>query len=256
MIKYIKQSISKFKADALSKLFYDIAKYTLLLILLFVGTKLMPKDVSISVFLFSKFEISVVSSIIFCLVIIMISSALVRWHFIKKYRNLHNLHLTDELTGLKNSNGLKKFIENLISNDSNKTHPVSLVLIDIDDFNKLNLELGYSNADKILAKVGEYLKGDSRSTDTTFRYHQKGDEFLVVLTKTTQSEAKTAAERKRKDIEELLIQLETMTYSIKVSCGITELKKIDSVESLLQRAEKALMEAKRQPGKNCTKTII
>jgi diguanylate cyclase (GGDEF)-like protein len=183
----------------------------------------------------------------------MISSVAVRWHFIKKYRNPH---FTDELTGLKNSNGLKSFLENFISNDSTKTHPVSLVLIDIDDFNKLNLELGYINADKILAKVGEYLKGDSRSTDTTFRYHQKGDEFLVVLTKTTQSEAKTAAERKRKDIEELLIQLESKTYSVKVSCGITELKKIDSIESLLLRTENALMEAKRQLGKNCTKTII
>lgn len=256
MIKYIKQSISKFKADALSKLIYDFIKNTLILVLLFIGSKYIPKDFSISKFLFYKFEISVISSVLFCLALIIISSALIRLHFIKKYRNLHNLHFTDELTGLKNSNGLKSFLENLISNESIKTHPVSLVLIDIDDFNKLNLELGYSNADKILAKVGEYLKGDSRSTDKTFRYHQKGDEFLVVLTKTTQSEAKTAAERKRKDIEELLIQLETKTYSVKVSCGITELKKIDSVESLLLRTENALMEAKRQPGKNCTKTII
>lgn len=256
MKKYIFQSIAKLKADALSKLLYDFIKNLIIIGLLYLGSKLIPKDFSLTQFLFFNFNISIITFAIFSLSIILTTSAFVRWYFIKKYRKLQNLHFTDELTGLKSSNGLKSFIENLILNNETKKHAISLILIDVDDFKNLNDNLGYSSADIILAKVGEYLKGDSRSTDTSFRYHLKGDEFLVVLSRTTQSEAKIAAERKRKDIEELLIQLDDTTVCVKVSCGITELKITDNVETLLDRTEKALMEAKKHPGKNCTKTII
>ncbi len=67
----------------------------------------------------------------------------------------------------------------------------------IDNFKSYNEKHGYTKADEILKKLGHILKNDSRITDTTFRQHLKGDEFIIVAAETDLSNAIKAANRKR-----------------------------------------------------------
>lgn len=257
MRKYFKDSIDKFKKDALSKIIYDILKWILGCYLAFLATKLLPEGSVIVEALSVKFEITIYWLVISGLSLIVLTILAVRFIFKKQYNALKNDNYTDELTGLKNHKALKVFLDEKLRECKGNTLPLALIIIDIDDFKKFNSEFGYNVADRILSKVGELLASDKRATDETFRYFNRGDEFLVVATDTNQNGAFMAAERKRKLIQNSLFDIDGKHYKLTVCCGVTEYKKnSDDYTSINNRVINALNEAKKNTGKNMTKSII
>src|SRR5690606_5128248 len=132
-IDYIKASLSKFKKDALSKIFYDILK---VLIIAFIGvllSKFLPEDFKVKEVLMLRIEISLFEVFLYLILVIIITVISISILFKDKYSKLKQLHLTDELTGLKNHKALKDYLNDRFQVLSNKKENLSYILIDIDD---------------------------------------------------------------------------------------------------------------------------
>lgn len=250
-MKHIKESFEKFKSELLSKGFYDIFKA----ILIFAGSLLFTYLVSL-IPLVNTFFVSTVTLPIYTIIILLIIFISLIF-LINKYKSkLDKLIINnniDELTGLKNHKALKIILDSLINDFRDN---VSIILIDVDDFKSFNTMYGYAEADFLLKKLGELLGSDKRATDETFRFFQRGDEFVVVAKETNLGDALKAAERKRKMISNNIFSIEDNNHKLNVCCGVTILKKEDSINSLTDRLSKALKEAKNTKGKNSTKSII
>ena len=254
---YIKKSLEKFKQDALSKIFYDILKWIVPASIAFAATKLFPIDTSFGAFISQNISASLYVIILAVLAIISLTIIFVNILFKKKYQALQKDNFTDELTGLKNHKALKSYLSDKLKELKHNDKTLSLILIDIDDFKSFNTNQGPNTADQILNKVGQLLSNDKRITDETFRQFLRGDEFIVVANETNLNNAFRAAERKRKLIESTGFIVDGISYNLTVSCGVTEFKKdSDDYFAITDRTNAALVEAKKQIGKNCTKTVI
>ena len=249
-MKHIKKSFEKFKSELLSKGFYDIFKA----ILIFAGGLLSTYFVSLIPLAKASFvsEVKTPLCLIIIISIFIFSLFFLIFRYKSKLDNLIRDNNIDELTGLKNHKGLKISLESLIEDFKDNT---SIVLIDIDNFKSYNTKYGYGEADLILKKVGELLGSDKRATDETFRFFQRGDEFAVITKETNLGQALQAAERKRKIISNNIFSIGDNSHRLTICCGVTSLKKEDSIDTLTDRLSKALKEAKNTDGKNNTKSI-
>lgn len=258
MKAYIKNSFQKFKGDALAKGIYDIIKWLVIFLIVFVFTKAIPEGTKISELLKHTYIFTFYWIIIYTILLILLSLVAAYWIFKRKYKQLESDNYTDELTGLKNHKALKQYLETqLIELEKDVNKATSLILIDIDDFKQFNSSHGYNTSDQLLKKLGELLGNDKRVTDETFRFFNRGDEFLIVANETSASSALLAAERKRKLIEKATFMIDDKSYHLKVSCGVTEYKRSkDNYISFINRVISALMEAKKQKNKNNSKLII
>jgi len=128
-------------------------------------------------------------------------------------------------------------------------NPLSLVLVDIDDFKLVNDTTEYTFGDEVLRRVGDTLKGTVRETDFAARIG--GDEFCLLLPQTTPKEAVQTAMRIRQRIADAVISKGRYTRTVTVSMGIDAYdgRSLSSVEMLRSHANHALKEAKRR-GKN------
>lgn len=251
MIDYLKSSISKFKTDLLAKGLYDILKDSLKLGWpLFLG--LIP---AVREFFLTKFETNLFATLLFSGCLVLITVFFMHFSFQKRIRRVLDDNHTDELTGLKNHKALSEYLNLKLNEAKNGSESLSLIIIDIDDFKNFNTQYGFNVADQILKKLGELLGNDKRATDETFRYFNRGDEFLVVAHDTTLSQALQAAERKRKWIQKTHFSVDGKNHKLTVCCGVTEFKKIDDYTSITDRVIVALNEAKKISGKNNTQSI-
>lgn len=249
--KYIKESVQKLKKDFLSKLLYDIFKWLLPITIVFANTGWFKSSVD---FLNAPHTFNLFWVILYSLILIIATIILVSLIFRKRFKEVKQDNFTDELTGLKNHKALKEFLAE--SMETIKMHPVSLILIDVDDFKQFNSATSHTIADQLLKKLGELLGSDKRVTDKTFRFFNRGDEFIVVANKTNQQQAFLAAERKRDLIENTSFEVGGISHSITVSCGVTEFKTGDDYDSFTDRVSRAMNKAKEVKGKNCTKSLI
>jgi len=257
MIRYIANSYAKFKQDALSKIFYDIFKWLILVTAVFLASKLLPSNTSLGTFISQKVIITFYGIILSTLIIITLTVILVTILFNKKYKALQRDNYTDELTGLKNYKALKRYLTDKLNEVNQNGKPLSLILIDVDDFKRFNTNHSPAVADQILNRVGQLLNNDKRATDETFRQFLRGDEFIVVAAETSLNEAFRAAERKRQLIGSTSFIVDGISHTLTVSCGVTQYKKeTDDYTIFTNRTNTALVEAKKQVGKNYTKSVI
>lgn len=168
------------------------------------------------------------------------------WNYkLKKLnRELIRVSQTDPLTDLPNRIKLDQELAfNLLCAKQIK-QPFSILIFDIDNFKKVNDELGHQIGDKVLQEMGQIAKQIIRSNDTVGRWG--GEEFLVLCPETTSQQAKLLAEQLRQAIQgnDFASQREQT-----VSVGVATLRKDDTIDSLIRRADQALYEAKHQ-GKN------
>jgi diguanylate cyclase (GGDEF)-like protein len=122
-----------------------------------------------------------------------------------------------------------------------------LLLIDVDDFKRVNDQWGHNTGDKVLKLIVQKLNEVNRQTDLIFRYG--GEEFVILLNETSQAGAQVIAERIRLAIEKASVDAAGQKLKITVSLGAAALKPNDSKDRLFQRADKALYQAKKS-GKN------
>jgi diguanylate cyclase (GGDEF)-like protein len=119
-----------------------------------------------------------------------------------------------------------------------------LLIVDVDHFKPYNDQFGHVAGDEALAQVGSILLKNARANDVAVRYG--GEEFAVLLPGTNQGSAMVVAERIRAAIAGAQWKLRAVTVSI----GVAVTTHTDDNPSLVERADQALYEAKRQ-GRNC-----
>lgn len=159
------------------------------------------------------------------------------------------LSLCDGLTGLFNHTYFFQQIDLEVRRYVRYGTLVSLVLIDIDDFKKVNDTYGHQEGDRILAAMGKALLHVARDSDICCRYG--GEEFAVILPLTDTHEAGEIANRMKKEMAERLPGGQIVTVSIGVaSCG----KTTRTYRNLVEKADAALYHVKRS-GKNRVEVV-
>jgi len=156
---------------------------------------------------------------------------------------LQKLAATDGLTGLKNRRSLQEDLSSNIALFKRLSQPLSLLLLDIDYFKKINDTFGHLMGDRVLQELGLILKEESRKGDIAARYG--GEEFALILPNTDQSSALKIAERIRLRVESAGWTIPTVTISIGVATLVSE----DTESTLQFRADRALYSSKNR-GRN------
>ena len=173
---------------------------------------------------------------------------------IQMLEQLQELAITDGLTSLYNSRHFYHQLELEVDRSNRYDHPLSLLLLDIDNFKLYNDAYGHIEGDKVLAKLGEIIKSCLRAIDSAYRYG--GEEFTVILPDTNGGEAQTVAHRIRTAIESEKFSPETgKAYTITISTGVTEYKKKEKLSDFVERADQAMYLSKEQ-GRNRVSTLF
>ena len=166
---------------------------------------------------------------------------------------LRDLSIRDGLTGIYNRRHFDEVLLAEWKRSIRTEKPLSLLLIDVDNFKKLNDRYGHPEGDECLKKIAEQLlKILRRSSDTLARYG--GEEFAAILPETNKESAQLIADAMRMSVEDLKIANEdspparVVTVSIGVCSEHAMLSR--STEELLNAADSALYRAKKQ-GRNC-----
>ena len=168
----------------------------------------------------------------------------------ERTRELEGLVLEDFKTGLINDRHFKAVQSTEFKRAQRHNTPLSLCLIDVDDFKSVNDTTEYEFGDLVLAHVASSLKATIRATDFAARFG--GDEFALLLPHTTPAEAVRTALRVREAISGSEVTTEAYARHVTVSIGIGTFdgRSRFSAEELRSQANKALHDAKER-GKNC-----
>lgn len=161
-----------------------------------------------------------------------------------KAGEFEQLSVTDVLTGLLNRRYLEERLTEEIKRSNRHGYPMSFMMIDVDEFKAYNDLFGHPEGDKALKIVASEMRVNLRGADVAARYG--GEEFSILLPQTTGEEAETIAERIRQRIDETIFPNRKVTISIGVATCSYEL---NSPQTLILAADKALFEAKRK-GRN------
>ncbi len=170
---------------------------------------------------------------------------------------LKDISYLDGLTGVPNRRKLEEHLSREWDRAKKSGQPLSLLMVDIDFFKRYNDLLGHLEGDECLRKVAQEINRHVRSgMDLVARYG--GEEFAVVLPETNEEQARSIAERIRKDVESLKIPHPASEVSryITVSVGVATLVPEDNLrkEVLVSMADRALYRAKRR-GRNRVETF-
>ena len=160
----------------------------------------------------------------------------------------HLLACTDGLTGLYNHRHFLVSFEEEMARAIRYEKPLSLVMLDVDDFKRFNDTYGHPVGDKALIAVAKTLHS-LRNCDFSFRYG--GEEFIAILTETDMDKALVAAERLRQGIiintREALVGI--VPEGVTVSIGVASFPRDGAGDVLIKEADDQLYRAKRE-GKN------
>lgn len=164
-------------------------------------------------------------------------------------RKLSDEVSTDPLTQIANRRGLSRAFEAERSRVERQGALLSIGLLDVDNFKKLNDTLGHQTGDEALKFLARRVSESLRPSDVVARYG--GEEFVVLLPDTPVDEAQVVLTRLQRQLSaEFFTQDETKVF-ITFSAGVTQYRPEESIEAGLDRADLALYEAKRT-GKNRT----
>lgn len=163
---------------------------------------------------------------------------------------MKRLSVTDELTGLFNHRFFYQCLEKEADRARRYRHPLTLVIIDLDNFKKYNDTWGHIQGDRALATAAAVLKSAVRSTDIVARYG--GEEFAIILPMTDLVSAKVICERIRESLAATPIPAgKGSTEPLTASFGAVSLESTMTAEQLVKEADKILYFAK-----NCGKNLV
>jgi len=154
---------------------------------------------------------------------------------------------TDPLTGLLNRNEFHQRLVTEVKRAERHGHPLSLVLLDIDDFKACNDTCGHAAGDQVLRTLATVIKDSIRAEDVAGRYG--GDEFMILLPHTDDRGAHAVADALRKRFNERLFTTDGAIYKVTLSAGVAAQGREPSATLIMRKADRALFQAK-QAGKN------
>ncbi|MDD2384686.1 MAG: diguanylate cyclase [Sulfurospirillaceae bacterium] len=178
------------------------------------------------------------------LIVFLVISLLALYHYLelKKYtKKLVYLSETDMLTQLNNRMKIEQELLIQVARAKRNDNPLSILLMDIDNFKKINDIFGHPIGDKILIEMSRIAKGCLRNYDYIGRWG--GEEFLVICPACTQDEALSVATRINQEIKQAHYHTKK---SHTISIGIASMSSDDSPYTLVSKADKALYQAKEE----------
>jgi len=159
-------------------------------------------------------------------------------------RELEFLALFDQLTELPNRRYIDTYLENQFRDFERLGIPFGLMMLDLDLFKRINDDCGHSAGDEVLRMVSRTLQNALRRSDFVGRWG--GEEFLAILRGVTKEELVAIAEKVRAVTAKSELNREGALLSVTISIGATVLRSGDSAASIVQRADEALYQSKRE----------
>lgn len=162
---------------------------------------------------------------------------------IERYRSLRRSMYHDSLTGLLNHTSIKTALDRALQESEKDSRPVSVVMVDIDYFKKVNDTYGHPVGDQVIRSLAWLLKQRLRKSDLIGRYG--GEEFLVGLVGATPEQALQTMDKIRRDFNQIQHPYGDSYFNISFSAGIASFPDFADREELVMRADEALYRAKR-----------
>ncbi|WP_419953776.1 diguanylate cyclase [Methylobacterium sp.] len=159
----------------------------------------------------------------------------------------------DALTGLLNRRAFLPLAKDALGDFRRVQRPLSVLMIDIDHFKRVNDRYGHPAGDVVIRKVGTIINDTIRTTDKVARFG--GEEFVVLLNDNNAAGAAIIAERIRQTVASTVFEADNDRLLATISIGIAEAEKFDTdIDRIIERADRALYEAKSR-GRNCVHTF-
>ncbi len=171
----------------------------------------------------------------------------------KAFQKMEELAGTDQLTGLYNRRSLLERVELETVRMGRTWNPFSFIMLDIDNFKKINDTFGHECGDSVLKKLAETLRKSLRLQDVSARWG--GEEFLLLLPDTDIQGAFRLAEKIRRNIESVRVSCNGNMIQFTVSAGVSSYDHPGAIDSVIRKADDALYLAKKS-GKNCVQQSV
>ena len=160
------------------------------------------------------------------------------------YDEVHQLAVTDELTGMFNRRGLFQFGQREFERALRFQRPLAAIMLDIDFFKRINDTYGHPIGDRVLRALAECCRDNLRTIDVIGRYG--GEEFFILLPETDLEGALLVAERLRQSISQATVNFGREQLHVTVSLGVTALTpESPNLAALIERADQAEYQAKQ-----------
>ncbi len=157
---------------------------------------------------------------------------------------LARLAVTDDLTRAYNVRYLEPRMNEEIERARRHDHPLSVAMLDLDHFKRVNDTLGHIRGDAVLRAFADRVRDNTRRIDLLVR--RGGEEFVLILPATPATQALAWAERVRHAVGILPIDLgDAIFFALTVSIGVATWNRTESAEELVSRADRAMYEAKK-----------
>lgn len=167
----------------------------------------------------------------------------------ERTEELKRISQTDKLTGLANRCYLEEQLDIEFKRAARYKFPLTLAVLDLDHFKKVNDTYGHLAGDAVLREVGSRLRAELRETDFVGRFG--GEEFVVILTNTELDGSLKLAEILRRLVEECPVHFEGQNLPVTASIGVAQMcASQESYKEIFADADRALYLAKEQ-GRNC-----
>ncbi|HEX9259281.1 MAG TPA: GGDEF domain-containing protein [Acidimicrobiales bacterium] len=157
---------------------------------------------------------------------------------------------TDALTGLASRRSVLAIAEEVVTGARRETSPVTLLMIDLDDFKKVNDTHGHAAGDAALGHIARLFRATLRERDLVGRYG--GDELLVVLPDTDLTTGVAVAERLRKAVRSQPLDIGGVVVPLSLSVGVAVGTQDGDLDAVLSAADAGLLMAKRA-GRDCVR---
>lgn len=152
------------------------------------------------------------------------------------------MNMRDALTGVLSRRGIHEYLERMLLRLHTDQQMLSVMMLDVDHFKSVNDTFGHPAGDRLLIAIAENCKHAIRPTDKIGRLG--GEEFMVVCVNTDFEQALSIAERLREQVASTSVTHKSNTLQTTVSIGVTTCHPDDTLDSIMQRADKALYQAK------------
>ena len=167
--------------------------------------------------------------------------------WITEFQKIHDSSIHDGLTGVLNRNAFDERMEEETNRANRTQQSLAIIMFDLDKFKRINDNYGHPYGDYVIKSTAQILKDSVRNIDVVARYG--GEEFIIILVDTDISKCRHVAERMVENISKFDFDYNDVKVRMTISAGMAEFPAdTDKIESLIDKADKAMYESKRKGG--------